>query len=254
MDNRFILILQSILKFRSLCSNDLFDLLRAQAEALRFFSTSIVGRSKASNLEEELFDNLEREFKSKSMENQAVSDKICSELEARFVDSILSSRSHLTEATPVISPCNSCEGDLDGLQNMKLPSMHSFNFTFLRCKGHFDQGCVGPAKVWINVNLPCVALFHSPSRPKVPPYSRLHSLEDYKKLGNGASLSSSRIITTACTWDCSLSPSVWLSCLDFSSTSESLRVWDGQLLFSCSFILTFIWVCRFMKRDGGCSR
>jgi hypothetical protein len=33
-----------------------------------------------------------------------------------------------------------------------------------------------------------------------------------------------------------------------------LRVWDGQLLFSCSFILTFIWVCRFMKRDGGCSR
>ncbi|GAX76575.1 hypothetical protein CEUSTIGMA_g4021.t1 [Chlamydomonas eustigma] len=94
----------------------------AKVEALKLFETSVVGRKKAQELREQLLLDLTRELKVRNTENLAESNRVCSEREAR------------------------CETDLDSLQAMRLPSLHNFNASFLKCKATFQAHCLGPAK------------------------------------------------------------------------------------------------------------
>lgn len=64
-------------------SHDQSGRCKFQVRALKLLRNSVVGRNSEASLEKELVENLDRELKSKSTENQAMSDKVCSDLEAK---------------------------------------------------------------------------------------------------------------------------------------------------------------------------
>ena len=119
---------------------------------MKLFDTSVVGRKKVgAALKEQLELDLGREYKSKRTENLAASNTVCSELEARWgpwgraISTLHTSLIHICVLCRLWA-CR-CEGDLDALQGMRLPSLRNFNSTFIHCQSAFEQHCLGPAKV-----------------------------------------------------------------------------------------------------------
>ncbi|KAG1661270.1 hypothetical protein FOA52_003728 [Chlamydomonas sp. UWO 241] len=95
---------------------------KANAAAHALFSATVVGRKRGEQLAVELAESVEREWRVKKNENLAASNQLCSELES------------------------GCEGELDQLQGMRLPSVRKFNATFAACRAAFEQRCKGPAR------------------------------------------------------------------------------------------------------------
>ncbi|XVF32478.1 hypothetical protein REPUB_Repub17cG0086300 [Reevesia pubescens] len=95
---------------------------RSREEAMKSFDEQHFGRHHAKRSAEQLDEEMKEVYKNFVMVNEYQSSRLCEALYTR------------------------CEGRMDQLQALKLPSMAKFNAGFLQCNQSFERECIGPSK------------------------------------------------------------------------------------------------------------